>query len=190
MKITFLSFVFLSFSNFLTQAFAIPSPGQVVGVDIFKSSPVSLSGEKHKALVLVFLSAKCPCSDSHISELKALAQDYPDFTFSAIHSNVDEEIATSKIYFEKASLPFPVIQDQNAELANRFHALKTPHAFVVKANGDILYQGGVSSSHTFAKADRKYLREALEDLEHHRPVKIPEGRTLGCTISRGDKNVW
>ena len=190
MKASIFCFVFFSVFTFSFQTLAVPSPSEVTGVDIFKASPISLSVEKHKGLVLVFLSAKCPCSDSHINEMKALSKDYPDFAFGAIHSNVDEEISTSKTYFERVNLPFPVIQDQNLQLADRFHALKTPHAFVLKANGDILYQGGVSNSHTFSKADRKFLREALDDIDHNRPVTTPEGRTLGCAISRGDKNVW
>lgn len=180
----------LIFFAFSSAVQAVPQMAEVRGRDLLKSSKVAVSVENKKALVVVFLSAKCPCSNSHIDELKALANDYPDFSFVGVHANADEGPELSTPYFQKAGLPFPVIQDQNLELADRYRALKTPHAFVIKPDGKIAYQGGASSSNQFSSASRKYLREALEDIQNNRPVGTPEGRTLGCAISRGEKNVW
>ncbi len=143
-----------------------------------------------KGLVAIFLSAVCPCSNSHIKELKDLASQYSDFQFVGIHSNTDEGPEMTKKYFETAALPFTVIQDEKAQIADAFGALKTPHAFIVAADGKVLYQGGVSNSHDLDRSDRKFLREALGDLKENRPVKTREGRTLGCAISRGEKHVW
>lgn len=178
----------LVFWSFFSSA--DPKLDAVTGQDLLKSETVTISAENKRGLVVVFLSSRCPCSNSHIGELKSLATEYPDFNFVGIHSNVDEGIESSKPYFENAALPFPIVEDQKVELANAYQALKTPHAFVIKSDGKIAYQGGVSSSNQFAAADRKYLREALDDLHNDRSVKTPEGRTLGCVISRGEKNVW
>ncbi len=176
---------------FSVSAYATPQLAELNGNDLFKpSSNVTVSAESKKAMVVVFLSAKCPCSDSHIQELKGLRRDFPEFSFVAVHSNIDEGSDLSVPYFKKANLPFPILQDQKSELANRYQAAKTPHAFVVRPNGEIAYQGGVSSSKHFDKADRKYLREAIDDIQNSRPVKTPKGRALGCVISRGEKNVW
>jgi hypothetical protein len=141
-------------------------------------------------LVVVFLSAKCPCSNSHNNELRNVAETYKEFNFVAVHSNVDEGKELSKPYFEKAAFPFPVIEDEKTKLADELRAFKTPHAFVFGQNGELMYQGGVSSSRDCEKADNKFLREALEYLQAGRSVRTPEGRTLGCAISRGEKNVW
>ncbi len=149
----------------------------------------SVDGNK-KALVVVFLSAKCPCSNNHVSELKSLAKDYPDMRFVGVNSNSDESDEMSRAYFEKTDFNFPIIKDKNSILANKYSALKTPHSFVIGRDGKILYQGGVSSSRQFETADRKYLREALDDVHSERAVKTTEARTLGCTISRGDTHVW
>jgi hypothetical protein len=119
-----------------------------------------------------------------LNELKDLAKQYPQFNFVGVHSNLDEKRDISQMYFKNAALPFPVIEDQDLALANELHALKTPHAFVVAANGKMLYQGGVSDSRDFGSADRHYLREALNDISHDRPVSTPQARTLGCIISR------
>lgn len=169
------------------QAFALPN--KISGVNVIDQKNVE-QGLGPNLTVVVFLSAKCPCSDSHIVELKALAKDFPNASFIGVHSNFDENADDTKAYFQKAALPFPVIQDVKAYYANEFHALKTPHAFVIDAKGQVLYKGGVSDSHDFAKSKRHYLREALNDLKAGKTVATAEGRTLGCTITRENGNAW
>lgn len=182
---------FLFFASLISlTSLASTNLSSFTGIELISNKSQTVTAEKSKGLVVVFVSAKCPCSDSHIAELKSLAKDFPQFNYVAVHSNMDETAEVAKTYFKTVALPFPVIHDSKAEIADRFQALKTPHAFVVLANGKMAYQGGVSSSHRFEKADKKFLREALDDLAHDRKVKTPEGRTLGCSIYRGEKNVW
>lgn len=161
----------------------------IAGQSLLSNVPITVTAESRKGLVVVFLSAKCPCSNSHITELKELAQKYTDFSYVAVHSNIDEGPDLTRTYFEQAGLPFPVIQDRQNEWADRLQAFKTPHAFVLRPGGEIAYQGGVSNSKDCAKSDRKFLREALEDLDKGNKVRTEEGRTLGCAIARGNKNV-
>lgn len=169
---------------------AAPQTKAIEGNGLLTDAKVSVDSKDKKGIVVIFLSAKCPCSNSHNIEIQELAQTYKDFNFVAVHSNVDEGKELSKPYFEKAAFSFPVIEDEKAKLADQLQALKTPHAYIFGSNGDVLYQGGVSNSKDCAKADRKFLREALEDLHAGKKVRTPEGRTLGCSISRGEKNVW
>lgn len=160
-----------------------PSFEPVTGVDILTGKPVT-AAPGSKGLVIAFLSAKCPCSMSHIPELNELATQFKDFSFIGVHSNMDENEQLSRAYFAKTKLPFPVIADSNAKLADRFKALKTPHVFVVASDGRILFQGGMSDSKDCANADRHYLKEALGDLHAGKPVREASVRSLGCTISR------
>lgn len=171
----------------LTAFAAVDVKSTISGKNIVTNEVTSVSAEGKKGLVVIFLSAKCPCSNSHIAELKSLSHDYPEFNFVGVHSNVDEAVELSKTYFMNESLPFTVVQDVNAAMADQYKAFKTPHAFVVQADGKILYQGGVSSSKTFAKAEHKFLREALENIHLGQAVATPEGRTLGCSIARNVK---
>ncbi len=175
---------------FSLAASASPQTKFLEGKNLLTDAKVQVNSTEKKGLVVVFLSAKCPCSNSHNVELRDLAQTHKEFNFVAVHSNVDEGKDLSKPYFEKAAFPFPVIEDEKAKLADQLQVLKTPHAYIFGSNGEVLYQGGVSNSKDCAKADRKFLREALEDLQAGKKVRIPEGRTLGCAISRGEKNVW
>ena len=145
-----------------------------------------------KGVVLIFLSAKCPCSNNHIQEIKTLAQEYPTFQFLAIHSNTDESEALAEPYFKALNLDFAVLNDPDAKIADLLKAFKTPHSFVISNSGQILYKGGVSNSSNPAKADQHLLKEALEDTLNGKPVRTPEGRTLGCMITRKsqDASIW
>lgn len=166
-----------------TPAFTASSSA-VEGQAIVDGAKVVATPAGHKGLVVVFLSSQCPCSNSHINELKSLVTDYPQFQFVGVHSNHDETVESARIYFTQAALPFPVIQDSDLKLADRFKALKTPHSFVLRPDGSIAFQGGVSSSHEFAQAEHKWLREALQDIKQDKKVRTASARTLGCAISR------
>jgi thioredoxin-related protein len=159
----------------------------VSGLEIKSGEMRSLVPSK-KGMAIVFLSITCPCSNSHVKELIKLSREYSDYDFVAIHANQDEELKDAKPYFAEAALPFPVLEDVNLTMAERFKARSTPHVFLLDAEGAVLYRGGVSSSKDCEKAGHLYLREALEDLAKGEKVRTPAGRTLGCFISRKKKS--
>lgn len=158
----------------------------VSGTSLVTSQPVKfpVANQNKNGTVVVFLSAKCPCSDSHVSLLKQLAQRYKTFQFIGVHANADEPAALAQSYFKKASLGFEVISDPQQRLADSLRAFKTPHAFVLDRAGQIMYQGGVTDSSKADRAERFYLDEALQDITSGQPVRTAEGRTLGCVILR------
>lgn len=167
----------------LLGLFSLSASAALSGSDLFTAKPVEVKPGA-KGSVVIFMSAKCPCSNSHVAVVKNLAHEFRDFNFVAVHSNADESVDEAKTYFKTADLPFPVIQDGDDHLANELKAFKTPHAFVLAANGQILFKGGVTDSHDGESGAKQYLREALEDVRAGRPVKNKEARTLGCAISR------
>lgn len=147
----------------------------------------SLEEKKNpKGTVFLFVSARCPCSNSHNQEMISLAKTFSEIQFVGVHSNADEPMEVAEKYFRTAGYPFPVVQDHGDKLSNSLSALKTPHAFLLNAKGEVLFRGGVSSSRVFETADRKYLREALEDFMAGKSIRTAEARSLGCMISRGN----
>ncbi len=165
-----------------------------IGTNLSDSKPITVSVESpgKRGLVVVFLSTKCPCSSSHILELKDLAKKFDQFRFVGIHSNSDESPELAKVFFSALELPFPVIQDEKAKIADELKAFKTPHAYVFGPQGEVLYRGGVTNSANGPTADEHYLADALAELSAGRPVKVSDTRTLGCVIARenDNKNVW
>nr|BFD63297.1 hypothetical protein BdHM001_19780 [Bdellovibrio sp. HM001] len=138
------------------------------------------------ATVVVFMSAKCPCSASHEGLLKDLSQQFKTFKFVAIHSNADEDADITKAHFQDAHLTFPVLADSRSHWADKLGALKTPHVYVFNSTGDIVYQGGVTDSHVGPSAKKHYLKEVLEDLQASKTPRHKEGRALGCYIQRAE----
>ncbi|WP_413574794.1 thioredoxin-like domain-containing protein [Bdellovibrio sp. HCB290] len=159
----------------------------VDGTDVLTSKFHHLESKAaKKGTVVVFLSAKCPCSASHEALLKDLSAQFKDFSFVGVHSNTDENVEMTKNHFTQAALPFPVIQDSKSRLANEFEALKTPHAFLISPNGEVLYQGGVTDSNVGPSAKKHFLKDAIEDTQAGNPVRMKEGRAVGCYIQRED----
>lgn len=174
--------------------FGFSSPIKIIpGTEIFSGEKIQIQTEQasKKGTVVVFLSTKCPCSNSHTEVLTKLAQKYTDFTFLGVHSNLEEDLASSQKYFRAANLPFQILQDEKTKIADTLKAYKTPHCFVLSPKGEILYQGGVTDSSNAPTAERIYLEEALQDISSGSEVRTKSGRTLGCAIQReSEKNVW
>jgi thioredoxin-related protein len=189
MKMTrnwFFPFISVLLLSCFSIAATTAAPSSFTGTELESGKPITVQPNA-KGTVLIFLSAKCPCSNSHIDLLKNMHKKFKDFNFYAVHSNADETVDLAKQYFKNAQLPFPIIQDENTKLADHYKANRTPHVFVLDPENKVLYQGGITNSSEAPKADKNYLQDALLDIMAKRPVKTPEGRTLGCGIQRGKK---
>lgn len=164
-----------------TQALNLQGPDLLTRkkVEIQYSAP-------EKATVVVFLSANCPCSRSHEKTLQDLHKTFsgPMFQFIAVHSNADESWEFAKKYFETAKLPFPIVQDNGAVIADQLGAFKTPHVYVIGKNQEILFQGGVDDSHHAPTAKKHYLEEALTAIRDGVVIQERNVRVLGCAIKR------
>lgn len=162
-------------------------PPSLSGVDVVTGAQVvkQISEPKH-GTVIVFLSARCPCSSGHEGSLKKLSEEFSPrgFQFLAVHSNRDESLQSAGTHFRISALPFPVIQDEENRIANTFNALKTPHVFILNKKGELLYQGGVDDSRVVEAAEKFYLKEALAALSEGKEVPVKETRSLGCVIQR------
>jgi hypothetical protein len=164
-----------------------PFPRWIQGVDLTKSisSQVDL-GQSRKGTVVIFLSAKCPCSASHEPVLGKLHDEFKDsgFTFIGVHSNADESEEFAMRHFKDSAISFPVLHDPQSKWADTFAAYKTPHVFVLNPKMEILFQGGVDNSHQASRARAHYLRDALEAIREGKQPVEKNVRVLGCAIRR------
>ena len=151
---------------------------------VTKINNTVIMSEQKNGTVVIFLSATCPCSDSHISYINELSTKFPKYQFIGIHSNVDEGQKITKEYFSKKNLKFPIIEDQNSDYANKLGASRTPHAYLISKEGHVLYQGGVTNSSKADNASEFYLFDALTAQQNDKKITVNETRVLGCEISR------
>jgi thiol-disulfide isomerase/thioredoxin len=164
-----------------TRLVAVP---ELSGRDLLSGKNITFFESSKLATAVVFLSSRCPCSRSHEAVLKELAKKYPEVRFVGVHSNQNEPNEEAKRYFEKAALPFPVIEDTGAKLADKLSAFKTPHIFVLDPGGNKLFSGGVDDSHLAQNAKKQYLAAALKAISENKKPDPAEVRTLGCIIQR------
>lgn len=156
------------------------------GVDLYGEAHHFETKTKDEYLVLIFISSRCPCSLSHEAEIKKLAKHFAtkSFEFVGILSNKDEDLQTAQQHFQATKLPFPILNDQQQKLANKFRAYKTPHVFVLNHNSDIVYQGAVSNSRNLNNADEFYLMTSLSQITRNQKIDPKLTRALGCEIYR------
>lgn len=138
------------------------------------------------ATVLVFISARCPCSKSHEKELKNVAAEFSPqgFQFYAIHSNADEVTAADRDQLQRLNLGFPLLEDDQQVLANQYGAFKTPHVFILNREGKSIYMGAISDCANFENAEKKYLRTALNQILSGKKVDPEKTLSIGCPIRR------
>jgi peroxiredoxin len=81
--------------------------------------------------------------------------------------------------------PFAYLSDESQDVARAYGATNTPHLFVFDADLRLAYTGSIDDDNKFnarKKAEKLYLRDALDDLVAGRPVRLPETHAIGCTI--------
>jgi peroxiredoxin len=185
-KFNLISLFMLAFTPILNVNVSWALSSHIHGFDLVLGKKMDISFEEaEKATVVIFLSARCPCSASHQGVINLLSKEFkaPEFRFVGIHSNSDENLETARNHFKEA-FEFPVIQDEQAILADEFRAYKTPHVFVLGPKRQVLFQGGVDNSHHAHQATKHYLKEALVAIREGKEILEKEVRVLGCAIKR------
>jgi hypothetical protein len=132
--------------------------------------------------VLVFLSPICPCSRYHEKQLAQMKSEFPDTRFVAVYSGNDA-VSEDEARNHFKNLGFGVVRDTDFALADRFGALRTPHAFVLDAAGEIQYQGAVDDKRSSEPTER-YLQKALFTLAKGQPADPAVTAPMGCRIAR------
>ena len=147
----------------------------------------SLYGDKkQKATVVLFLSARCPCSGGYDTRNKALAEAYASkgVRFVAINSAADETNAEIAVHAKAHGFSFPVLRDADHKLADALNAQVTPEAFVMDAKGILRYHGRIDDSRDEKAILSHDLRNALDFLLSGQPPKVKSTTPFGCSIAR------
>jgi peroxiredoxin len=154
---------------------------------------VSLADVRGRAATIVVFSCNhCPYVVLNEDRLIAVARDYAPkgVAFAAINSNdaekyPDDSFAEMKTRAAEKKFPFPYLRDESQDAARAYGATHTPHLFVFDKDLKLAYTGAVdddSSYKTRKKAEKHYLRDALDDLIAGRAVRVAETHAIGCTI--------
>lgn len=74
--------------------------------------------------------------------------------------------------------------DEDGAIGRLYGARTTPSAYVIGADGRLLYQGAVDDDPWGESGPGvlAFLRDALDDVAAHRPVRRPETKPYGCPV--------
>ncbi|MCB9714003.1 MAG: thioredoxin family protein [Myxococcales bacterium] len=80
----------------------------------------------------------------------------------------------------------PVLLDEDGSVGHMYGAEKTPHVFIVDAEGTLVYRGALDNA-PIGEVDGggerlDYVTTALDELRAGKPVSTPETKPYGCTV--------
>ncbi|GIX06555.1 MAG: thioredoxin family protein [Candidatus Poribacteria bacterium] len=87
-----------------------------------------------KALVILFLSTRCPTSNAYNERIAALHQEFRKrgVQFIGINSKVEEPFEEVRKHAREHGLEFPILKDVYYRIADRFGAQLTPEVYVLE----------------------------------------------------------
>jgi len=161
-----------------------PQWATIVGTD---DKPHSLADAKDaKAVVVVFTCNHCPVATAYQDRLIAVQKDYKDKGVQVIAISVNKGEADGLDAMKKraitAGFNFPYLYDPTQQVGRDYGATCTPHVFVLNKDRKLAYMGAIDDNMKADKAEKHYLRAALDALLDGKTPETPVTRQVGCGI--------
>ncbi|MGA2668517.1 MAG: thioredoxin family protein [Ignavibacteria bacterium] len=153
----------------------------------YDGTPYTLSDLKNsKAVVVMFLSTRCPNVQPYTDRLANLYQEFTKegITFIGINSNSTESLQEVREHAMKTGYQFPVLKDLNNKVADLFGATRTPEVFVLDPNRVVLYHGRIDDNRDAEQVTSNDLRNALGELTAEKDISVKSTKSFGCSIKR------
>ena len=141
------------------------------------------------AVVVMFISTKCPVSNAYNSRIVDLHKTYVEknITFLGINSNKQEGIEEIKQHARENLFEFPVLKDNNNLVADIFGASVTPEVYVLNSKNEVLYHGRIDDSRREGEVTSTDLKNALDNILNGERVSYSKTKAFGCSIKRVTK---
>lgn len=147
--------------------------------------------EGRQGLLVIFLSRHCPYVQHIKGELSRLGRDYAsrDIGIVAITSNdvqnyPDDSPEMLKAMAQEEGFKFPILFDENQNVAKDFTAACTPDFFLFDQHRKLVYRGQLDDSRpgNGKPVTGRDLRAAIEALLSGRPISSDQKPSVGCNI--------
>jgi peroxiredoxin len=153
----------------------------------YNNKNVSLTDFKESnAVVVMFVSTRCPVSNAYNSRMVNLHEHYSEkgVTFLAINSNKQENISEIKKHAMENDFRFHVLKDFENKLADTFEASVTPEVYVLNSSNHVLYHGRIDDSRRVNDVESFDLKLALNEILAGKKVNNEKTKAFGCSIKR------
>lgn len=160
----------------------------------FDGRMVSLSDYKNqKGVIVIFDCNTCPYSKAYNDRIIALHDKFGSKGFPVITINPNDAEQSPGDSFgqmvakaRQKNYKFPYLHDESQRVARAFGATNTPHVFLLQRTDNdfaVAYIGAIdNNARSAAKADKKYVEEAVSEMLAGRPVTTNKTKAVGCGI--------
>lgn len=139
-----------------------------------------------KAVVLVFTCNHCPVAKAYEDRLIELQKDYKKKDVQVVALSVndrdDDRLPAMKKRAKEKGFNFPYIYDESQESGRAYGATCTPHVFLLGPERKVAYQGAIDDNNNPKKAEKHYLRDAIDAVLAGEEVPVKVTRQRGCSI--------
>jgi peroxiredoxin len=183
---------------FSSHAQAAAAPGQPApefSLTDTSGRAVKLSQFKGKPVVLEWNNPGCPFVRKHYEgNMQALHKEFTakGVVWLAINSTEAasaDHLAPAELarwMRDKGANPSATLMDEDGRVGKAYGARVTPHMYIVNAQGQLAYAGGIDSIASARAADiekaTNYVRQGLGELLAGKPVSTPTSQAYGCSI--------
>ncbi len=157
----------------------------------------SLGEFQGKPVVVAFVGTECPLAKTYAPRLEALAAEFgkQGVAFLGIDANSQDTLTELANYGRVHKLTFPLLKDNNNEVADKFGAVRTPEVFLLDKDHVVRYWGRIDDQYGFKtgagyvkpKLQNAFLSDAIKEVLAGKPVSTPSVESLGCFIGRAVK---
>lgn len=180
----------------LAHAATVDAPAPAFTATTADGKTVNLADFKGKTVVLEWTNHDCPFVKKHYGAGNMQAQQKAATAQGVVWLQVISSApgqqgfvdgaTAQKLNTERGAAPTATLLDPNGELGKLYGAQTTPHMYVIKGDGTLVYKGGIDSIAS-AKAEdipkaEAYVTEALAALAAGRKVEKASTRPYGCSV--------
>jgi peroxiredoxin len=156
---------------------------------------VKLSDYKGKTVVLEWHNPNCPFVVKHYNSgnipnmHKASSNDVVWLAVNSTNPAHQDHMSAAGLtdYLkQKQAQPAAYLLDAKGTVGKQYEAKTTPHMYIINANGQLVYQGGIDSIRSANIADidkaNNYVKTALAEMKAGKPISTPTSIPYGCSV--------
>jgi peroxiredoxin len=158
------------------------------GVDGRELSIADVAGAK--GTLVMFSCNHCPYVKAWEDRIASIGNGAPARGVGVIVINAndpeaypDDDYPEMQKRAEAKGFQFPYVVDATSDVARAFGATRTPEVYLFDAAGKLAYRGAIDdNAQDAAKAQHRYLADAIDALAAGREVAERETKAIGCSI--------
>jgi thiol-disulfide isomerase/thioredoxin len=180
------------FNKKVTPGDKAPPIAGVPAVQGTEECTINLDDLKDEVVVVTFLANHCPVVVAYEDRLIDLAKQYEGkpVKFVAICCTAKDapvgkidDLDAIKSRVQEKGYNFVYGYDASGKIGKAYGAVVTPQTFVLDKDRVIRYTGAVDDNQNEARAEKTYLKNAIDAVLAGETVEVKETRPFGCGIT-------